>query len=720
MKGKQVFVLSMITLAVSQAVYAEVGMLPEVTVKSTIPSEKMSIDEPSSTGSRLGLTPRETPASVTIVGRDTIEQRGATDTQETLKSVPGVTAASPPGSAGSVFYRGFGTTSITQLFNGITVQYDAIAARPVDSWIYDRVEVIGGPSTFLFGAGAVGGSINYITKLANREGDFTQARASYGSYDTSQLSLGMNRRLGSGDGVKNYLRADVNRNYSNGYVDGNKREAWTSAFSLLTDITPQLSHTLALEYQNEMVDRPYWGTPLLTPTTGNGRINPNTRFKNYNSADSIYEQTVKWARSLLDYRISDATSIRNTLYHYDALRDYRNVEVYKYNPTNTAVLRSAPYLTRHDQELAGDRVELTHKSQLAGMQSDWATGFDYSVNKQTRFPKSLVLNVSIVNPTNFATESFFAIPGMVPGFNPDRSNTVTTLALFVENRTKLSSALSLVTGLRHDQIDLEVTNHRTVTATDPAYFKQTYSPTTGRIGLVYDIAPAANVYVQYSTAADPPAGILTTASFSQVRNFDLTTGKQVEVGSKFDFLEGRGVATVAAYNIVRKNIAVTDPNNPGITIPVGQQSSRGIELAASLKVTRSLMAQGNFSYVNAQYDDFKENVGGVAVSRAGNTPTNIPARVANLWLTYNFTPELQAGIDTRYVASRYGNTANTVSDSAYALYGAFASYRLQKDTSLTARVRNLTDKVYAAVVTGTPMFYLGAPRSFEVSLQSNF
>lgn len=354
------------------------------------------------------------------------------------------------------------------------------------------------------------------------------------------------------------------------------------------------------------------------------------------------------------------------------------------------------------------------------MQSDWATGFDYSVNRQTRFPRSLPATVSTVNPFNFVTEPFFSIVGMTPAFNPDRSNTVTTLALFVENRTKLSSALSLVAGLRHDQIDLEVANHRIVTATDPAYFKRTYGPTTGRIGLVYDIAPAANVYVQYSTAADPPAGILTTASFSQVRNFDLTTGKQVEIGSKFDFLEGRGVATVAAYNIVRKNIAISDPINPGVTIPVGQQSSRGIEIAASLKVTRGLMAQGNFSYVKAQYDDFKENVGGVAVSRAGNTPTNIPARVANLWLTYSFTPEWQAGIDTRYVASRYGNTANTVSDSAYALYGAFASYRLQKDTSLTARVRNLTDKVYAAVVTGTPMFYLGAPRTFEVALQSSF
>jgi iron complex outermembrane receptor protein len=274
--------------------------------------------------------------------------------------------------------------------------------------------------------------------------------------------------------------------------------------------------------------------------------------------------------------------------------------------------------------------------------------------------------------------------------------------------------------LRHDQVDLEVTNQRTVSATDPAYFKQTYSPTTGRAGLVYDITPTANVYVQYSTAADPPAGILTTASFSQVRDFDLTTGKQLEVGSKFDFLQGRGVATVAAYDITRKNVAVSDPSNPGTTIPVGQQSSRGIELAASLKVTRRLMAQGNFSYVKARYDDFTENVSGVAVSRAGNSPTNTPARVANLWLTYNFTPELQAGVDARFVSSRYGNTANTVSDSAYTLYGAFASYRLQKNSSLTARIRNLTDEVYAASVTGTPMFYLGAPRTYELALQTSF
>lgn len=333
--------------------------LPAVTVDGARLGDKMSIDTPSSTASRLGLTPRDTPASVTVVDRDTIEKRGAADTQQILSSVPGMTAAAPPGSAGSVSYRGFGAAQITQLFNGITVQYDAISARPVDSWIYERVEVIGGPSTFLFGAGAVGGSINYITRLAHREGAEVDARASYGSYDTSMIGVGANGRLGSGEGVRNYARVDLSRTDSSGWVDGNRREAWTGAASLLTDFDARLSHTLAFECQNERVDRPYWGTPVLQPIGGEARIDPRTQFKNYNSSDGIYEQTVTWARSMIDYKIADASAVRNTLYHYDALRDYRNVETYRYNATNTAVARSSALLQRHDQQLTGDRVEFT-------------------------------------------------------------------------------------------------------------------------------------------------------------------------------------------------------------------------------------------------------------------------------------------------------------------------------------------------------------------------
>lgn len=682
-------------------------------------SEKLPLDEINVTGSRLGLTPRETPASVSIVNRDTIEKRGAGNTQEILASVPGVTAASPPGSAGSVFYRGFGASNLTQLFNGITPQYDAISARPVDSWIYERVEVIGGPSTYLFGAGAVGGSINYVTKLANREGNTLEARARYGSFGTTDLALGVNRRLGGTEGVQNFVRLDVNSSHTDGYVDGQVRNAQNVAASLFTDVNSQLSHTLALEYQTEKVDRPYWGTPLLNPTVGEGQIDPATRFKNYNSADGIYEQTVQWQRSLLEYRFSPNTTIKNTLYHYDALRDYRNVETYRFNATNTAVIRSSALLQRHDQQLTGNRVEWAHKGSLAGRPSDWSAGVDYSKNTQTRFPRSLSATVSTVNPTQFTTENFFNVPGMVPGFTPSATNHVNTLALFMENRTRLTAPLALVTGLRHDKIELEGINHLAVTATNPATFQNTYKPTTGRLGLVYDLTPHANVYVQYSTAADPPAGILTTASYAQVKNFDLTTGSQFEVGSKFDYLDGRGSATLAAYTITRKNLAIADQNNPGTTIPVGQQSATGVEMATSLKVTPRFLVQGNLAYTAAQYDDFIENVGGVATSRAGNVPGNVPDWVANLWLNWKLSPGVQVGVDVRYVSQRYGNTANTVWDPAYTLLGASLSYQISKQAQLTLRAKNLTDQVYAASV-GTGSFYLGAPRSFDVTLNTAF
>jgi len=694
--------------------------LGEVLVHSKAPAENLNLDQRASTASRLGLSVRDTPATVSVVDRDTLEKWGADSTQDMLKHVPGMTAASPPGSAGSVYYRGFGASQLTQLFNGITVQYDAIAARPVDSWIYDRVEVIGGPSTFLFGAGAVGGAINYLSKQPLRDESLLQARLSYGSFDTQDIALGLNQALTRPEqgGVAHTVRVDANQRRGQGYVDGNNRESANVAMSLLSEVNARLSHTLSLEYQRETSHRPYWGTPLLNPTS-NGQIDESTRFKNYNSQDGIYQQTVKWARSQLDYQWTDATRLRNTLYHYQALRDYRNVESYRFNSSNSAVSRSSALLQRHDQDLTGNRLELTHQGTLAGLPSHWAAGFDYSVNHQTRYPLSLSPVVSTVNPTQFVTESFFNVPGMTPGFRPDRSNKVTTLALFLENRTQLGERWSLLTGLRHDQIKLGVRNHRTVSATDPAYFSQTYTPTTGRAALSYALSPSANVYVQYSTAADPPAGILTTASFSQVRDFDLTTGRQVEVGSKFDYWAGRGSATLAAYHIVRKNLAIADPNQPGVTLPVGQQSSRGIELATALRLSPRWWVKADVALVDAQYDTFTENVSGVAVSRAGKRPSNIPARVANLRVSHDLTGALQVGMDARYVSRRYADAANTISDKAYTLLGASLNYRLNKQVSLSARLNNLTDKIYAANVS-TGQFYLGAPRSAEVAVQVDF
>ena len=678
------------------------------------------LDEPIKTGSRLGLTARETPASVSVADRAIIEERGAKDTQDVINSMTGVNASANPGYGGYVSYRGFTAGQITQLYNGIGMSYSS-ATRPVDAWIYDRVELIGGPSTFLYGAGAVGGSINYITKLANREEQAVQGRLRYGSYDSSELALGVNQALSTDADPKHFARFDISRTGGNGYMDRNERESTSMAFSILSDLTPDLSHTLALEYQEDQEDSPYWGSPLLKPVGDTMKIDKDRRFENYNVADGRYEQRVHWLRSILDYQINDSTSLQNTLYHYDAQRDYRNLENYTYNAGNSLVSRSAAYLQRHDQQVDGNRFELRHDNQLCGLFSQWSAGLDYSVNQQTLYPNGKFSSspYDTVDPDHFDPGSFYDIPGVNGGLQKQRKHEVTTLAGFAENRLELTERLSLLTGLRYDHLDMEVTNYGTVTPTSPAFFERTWEPLTGRAGLVYELTPAANVYVQYSTAADPPAGSLASATYSQVGLYDLTTGEQWEVGSKLDFLDGRGSATVALYEIVRRDFTVKDSNNPNLTVQAGQQTSRGIELAGKLQVTSKLLAEANYAYVNAEYDEFNEAVNGVSVSREGNTPTNVPDSVANAWLTYDIDPAWKAGVDARYVDSVFADNANTLKAPSYTLYGAFARYQVDEHTAVTGRVRNLTDELYAKQAYGS-LYYMGAPRTFEVAVDTQF
>lgn len=688
------------------------------------PNGPVNLDATDSTGSRLGLTLRETPASVTVISREQIDARGSLTTQDIARGIPGVDNASPPGNAGAVSYRGFSGGQVSQLFNGISVQYDAIAGRPVDSWIYDRVEAIGGPATFLFGAGAVGGAINYVTKLPQRD-TFYEGQFRLGSFNSQQYSVGLNQQLtGDAGGQGQYLRIDANTGSSHGWVDGNHSRATQVAASLLSDLGSDVTQTFAFEFQREQVDRPYWGTPLMTNAAGvvqgEGHIMDGTRFKNYNVNDGLYQQSVLWARSLTQWRPSASTSFQNTLYYYHAERDFRNLESYRFNAGNSLVLRSGALLQRHEQSLIGNRVEGLVRSTLAGLPSDWSFGADVSVNRVTRYPTSLPGQVDAVDPYDFSAGDFYDIPGMTRGHKADRDNRIRTVALTMENRTEVLPGVAIVSALRKDFIDVDLTNRRAVTAAAPASASRSYSPLTGRLGVNWQLSPEASLYAQYATAADPPSGLLATASFADVLNNDkLTTGTQAEMGGKFDFWEGRGSATVAVYEIKRKHISTTDPNNPGVSVPVGAQSARGVELAGGLQLTPKLSLQGNVAFVDPRYDDFSQSVGGVTVSRNGNVPTNTPRRLANVWVDYAFVPDWNASVAARYVGRAYADAANTVWAPSYTVFDAALSHRVNANLNVTARVRNLTDKVYAANASPT-MFYLGAPRSFELTLQARF
>lgn len=712
MKKHLISPLALAVLACTHAHAHQHEQLQPVLVTGS--AQRSALDEAAGSSSRLGLSLRETPASVTVVGRDEIERRAYANTQEVLKSVPGVVFADPPGSAGTVFYRGFGSGSLSQLYNGISVQYDAIAARPLDSWLVERVEAIGGASSFLNGSGAVGGTINVISKIADRGGDISRLRLGLGDRG-AQGSASLQRSLG-----EQVLRVELNRNEGALWTQGSERSAWQASASWLAPLSAGVTHTLAVERQHEQVMQPYWGTPMLraadgTVPAGQLHFDAATMGVNYNALDGRYQQDVSWARSILEWKLNDRTRLSHTLYLYDALRDYENVETYVFKNDNSAVERRDALLQRHDQRVWGSRTELSHGSEIAGLRSDFAAGIDWSFNRQTRFPLSVPGPFGNTDPYQPAASYFYSTPGIKPGYNPGASNLLRSFALFVENRTVLGGGYALVSALRWDRIALDVRNHRTVTATNPALFTTDFKPLTGRLGLVKDLSKDWQVYAQASSAADPPSGVLATAGFSALRRFELTRGRQVEIGSKLAFDQGRGQATLALYDLRRKNFSITDPNDSTNALPVGAQSSRGAEFSLKWRPSAQLNLSGQLSHTRARYQAFTEGT----VSRAGQTPANVPTWVAGAALDWQPLQSLGLGLDWRHVGKRYANVANTVWDGAYNLVGASATFKIDRQTTLQARVDNLGDERYVASLSSN-LPYLGAPRSLSLAVDWKF
>jgi iron complex outermembrane receptor protein len=142
-------------------------------------------------------------------------------------------------------------------------------------------------------------------------------------------------------------------------------------------------------------------------------------------------------------------------------------------------------------------------------------------------------------------------------------------------------------------------------------------------------------------------------------------------------------------------------------------------MSARWKPAAQWLLAGHLSYTDARYDQLVEVVGTNTVSRQGNTPSNTPDWVTGLTTTWQPSAALSLALDWRHVGQRYANTANTVWDGAYDLFGLSASWQWSRQLSLRARVNNLADKSFAATA-GTNLVYLGAPRTWQLSADWQF
>jgi iron complex outermembrane receptor protein len=684
---------------------------PSPTVPASPAASTLTLNQTAGSGSRLNLTRLQTPASVEIITAETIAERGQHNVIDAVtQNATGFTASPAPGNGGLSFStRGFtGNSTVMTLYDGTRLYVGAgTLTFPFDTWSAQRIEVLRGPASVMYGEGAIGGAINVISKMPLTV-QRNEAEVSLDSNMTKRLAVD------SGGPINKDIsyRVTAIGNMSDGWVDRDKTSNVAVSAAVRVQASDTLSWTLSTDYGDRSPSR-YFGTPVI-----NGGIIESLRFKNYNVGDSNIRYQDSWNQLRTEWQVTDSITIHNALYYLNSQRHWRDVEKYTWNPVSyasnppTGIDRSSYLEIFHNQQQVGDRMDATFRGHALGLKNEFVAGFDvnridFTHTNNTLPPDSKIqLPTSSVNPWSVDPGLFLSPIAARPSFN-----TVTNqYALFAEDRLWLTDQWTLIGGIRQD----EPTINRSDFIVPGNGFVKSFSATSWRVGTVYNPVKDLALYGQYSTAVDPVGNLITLATTQ--KDFQLATGKQAEIGIKQSFWNGRSEWTLAGYQIVKNNLLTPDPNDTTKTQQVGQQSSRGVEASIGLVLDHGWRIDANTAWLRAKYDDFVQSK---TVNFAGNVPVNVPQQVSNIWLTWAFAPNWSVNGGVQLVGKTFADNANTLARPAYNVVNGGVQWKPDANTTLSLRVYNLFDTIYATSG-NTTQWLLGMPRTAELALNVRF
>ncbi|MBU0555025.1 MAG: TonB-dependent siderophore receptor [Alphaproteobacteria bacterium] len=683
-----------------------------------------TLTQESATGSRLGLSLMETPATVTVTTGNDLRARGDQAIVEGVSRSTGVTNGGNPGNAGLSFaMRGFnGQGSVLQLYDGVRLfPNNGSISFPSDPWNVERIEVLSGPASVLFGQGAMGGVVNVIPRSPNTEHMEFDAEAGYGSQNSWRLAAGI------GGPISRTLsfRGDVSYRESDGFVD--RGESDNLAVSGALRFAP--SDTFTLTLRNDFGNANpsiYFGTPLI-----NGALDTSIRHENYNVGDATMRYRDNRLALTAEWDVSDAVSLANTAYWLTSNRKWRNLETYCWiaddgncpngvgfgTPGN--IYRADNYGIIHDVNQYGSQGHVRFSHDLGGMANSLLIGADVSrvtLNYSHQFASTY--QEDEVPVTGFDPGLFIDTVGLLPRY---RTRT-TSWAIFAEDRLAITDQISLIGGLRHKENKVGRWNWvydgtgTQIIGETPALnggldaFKK-LSSTTWRVGAVYQPSKVLSFYAQYATAVDPLGTLTTFATTADQFQLTYANGYQYEVGMKGLFLGGHGNFTLAAYRLVKQNL-FTQEVTGGAIEQVGQRSSQGIEASIAFDLVGGFGVSANGTVLDANFDEF--------AGFEGKTPSGVPQSSANLELRWTDGGRFTTGANLRYVGHRFTDNGNKFRVPAYAVVDLGASYAFTPNLAVDVRVYNLFDKDYAFGTYANEQWILGRPQSFDASVRASF
>lgn len=674
----------------------------------------LNLTQQSGAGSRLNLTSLETPASVTLVSEELIRKQGLLTVNEaiTLNS-PGIGIRESPGSFRSdLTSRGFvGNYSITRQYDGITMGLvSSTATFPFDAWTAERVEALSGPSSVLYGHGAIGGSVNVVPKTP-QEVASTEILIGLGTFaDTSSPSVDSSRLAFSSTGplAQNvYYSADVTQRKTDGWHEDGEAESLASRLALRWDVNSDLKFILAHDHSFQDPNTSY-GTPLI-----DGRVVEQLSRFNYNADAATIEFEDNWTTLKTEWSVTDGITVENMSYHLTSDRREDALYSYRYNADTGLISFNNEYSVLLEVKQWGDRLNGRFEFDVFGRENTLLVGAEYSHYHLIRSQNNRTTAVS-PNPTN----PFAPIETPIDFGDDDDlferyQIRLDSYAVFIENQYKVTDFLSLVGGLRYDFLDFSqrygvsyaVDGRSTPDPKDTDKIGHSW-----QMGAVYTPFDNTSIYARYATGLD-----LDTSITSLDEEEQFTEGEEYEVGIKQSAIDGKLEWTVSVYDLVKSNILTQDPNDLENRLRIGEQSSRGIEASAFMQVTDTIGVSASGTILDARYDEFTRR----GVNLRGKTPRSVPEKLMNFHVYWEFLPGWESGLHARYIGRRYYDFENELEAASYSAFDLSLSKTFADEFKIQLNARNIFDKYYVrATYRSTGQYIPGDPRS--VSLDASW
>jgi outer-membrane receptor for ferric coprogen and ferric-rhodotorulic acid len=674
----------------TQGANSDTTTLPKVVVTGQRDPVAETLNPKTSVGSKIPVTAREVPQSVTVIPQERIEEQHFDTLKNAMNYAPGVSVFQSDSSRTQYYARGFPVGSFlidgTPLIFNNSMSSAAQTFSP-DLAIYENVEVLTGPSGLFNGFGSPGGAVNLVRKHGQKEFSAT-AEVTAGTRGNNGVMLDVGGPLNQagtlrGRVVGSYTGAD-------GIQDGTLSRSKVLYGTLEADVTDSTLVRAGISYQDQKTTDP-WLWPVYSDGT-HGNL-PRDHYygagwnrDRYQSTDVFAEIHQKlgggWTtKAVFDYQYDRASILQSNIaggvdpatYIGNMAATNNHASESKFNFDLSAQGPYTLFGRKHQAVIGVNYAKL----------NDW--------NKQNFGPDGDDFFFQPVDVRNivYPLPNWLNLPS-----DTDILHTYTRqFGFYGQTRISITDPLTLILGGR-------VSWYQSKLSPDSVYNYDQYTPYslnnsgkfTGYAGLVYDLNQTYSVYASYTSIFQPQDDTL-TADGKMIKPI---TGSQYEVGVKGEYGGGRLTTSLALFQLDQKNRAATDPNNPLYSVALGKARSRGVELTANGEVLPGWRLFASYTYTDAQLLDDQDSVDQVA----SPFPSIAPKHTVKLWTSYTFPGVLHGltlgGGMTLFSptdAVRYGID---VHQGTYVTADASLAYAFTKKTSLTLNVNNAFNRDYFA------------------------